>query len=147
MENIRIEEVTSVQKELLTPINGLLAQLTSSPVDFGLHNLEEIVNSAASHLFLVFCEGEVAGMLTLGTYISPTGPKSWVEDVVVDQKFRGRSLGKKLVEFAIGESSKVQGNQLMLTSKPARVAANALYRSVGFEPKQTNVYRMVFEEE
>ena len=144
MENICIKEVTGVQKELLEPINGLLAQLTSTPVRFSLDDLEAMVNSAASRLFILYFEEKVAGMLTIGNYITPTGPKSWVEDVVVDEKYRGRSLGKILVEFAIEEAGKISGNQLMLTSKPARVAANALYRSVGFEPKQTNVYRMVF---
>lgn len=30
----------------------------------------------------------------------------------------------------------------MLTSRPARVAANILYQSVGFEQKTTNVYKL-----
>ena len=147
VEKIYIKEITCAKSEDVAPINLLLSQLTSSPVVFEMADLERMVASEASRLFFIYCEGEVAGMLTLGSYLTPTGPKSWVEDVVVDQRFRGHSLGKRLVEYAIAEAAKVRGNQLMLTSKPVRVAANALYRSVGFQPKQTNVYRMVFEEE
>ena len=45
------------------------------------------------------------------------------------------------VEFAIERAAEKGEGTLMLTSKPARVAANALYRSAGFQPKETNVYR------
>ena len=80
-------------------------------------------------------------MLTLAHYMAPTGRKLWVEDVVVDSSLRGKSIGRALVQHAI-EKAKEIGGTLMLTSKPARVAANALYRSSGFEQKETNVYRM-----
>lgn len=33
----------------------------------------------------------------------------------------------------------------MLTSNPTRIAANKLYQKLGFEQKQTNVYRMNLE--
>jgi ribosomal protein S18 acetylase RimI-like enzyme len=33
---------------------------------------------------------------------------------------------------------------LMLTSNPKRIAANKLYQAMGFERKETNVYRMKF---
>ena len=146
VENIRIQEITCAKSEYVAAVQVLLKQLTSSPVSFEIGDLEKLVKSDASRLFFIFCEDEVAGMLTLVTYLTPTGPKTWVEDVVVDQRFRGRSLGRKLMEFAIGEAAETAGNQLMLTSKPIRVAANALNRSVGFQSKQTNVYRMVFDE-
>ena len=146
MENMFIQEVDVVTEDFVKAIQSLLAQLTSSPVSFEQHDLEQLVASPSSRLFFIYCEGQIAGMLTLGSYLTPTGPKTWVEDVVIDEHFRGRSLGKKLMEFAIAEAGKIRANQLMLTSKPARVAANALYQAVGFESKQTNVYRMVFDD-
>ena len=81
-------------------------------------------------------------MLTLGEYLAPTGRKMWIEDVVVDSAVRGRSFGRAMVEYAVGYAREMGGGVLMLTSRPSRVAANALYRSCGFEPKETNVYEM-----
>ena len=81
-------------------------------------------------------------MLTVGVYLSPTGSKAWIEDVVVDDMFRGRGLGRKLVTHAIDYCKSQNINTLMLTSNPKRVAANALYQSLGFERKETNVYKM-----
>lgn len=48
-----------------------------------------------------------------------------------------------LVAHAIDFCRQHQVDTLMLTSNPKRIAANALYRSLGFEQKETNVYRMV----
>jgi ribosomal protein S18 acetylase RimI-like enzyme len=86
-------------------------------------------------------------MLTIGEYLAPTGRKVWIEDVVVDEAMRGRSLGRMLVEHAITYSKTTGGGTLMLTSRPSRIAANRLYRSCGFEPKETNMYRMSLDAE
>ncbi|WP_353890396.1 GNAT family N-acetyltransferase [uncultured Bacteroides sp.] len=58
---------------------------------------------------------------------------------------RGQSLGKRMVEEAIRIVSKDGKSKLMLTSKPSRIVANKLYQSVGFQKKETNVYKMDFD--
>ena len=81
-------------------------------------------------------------MLTVGISNSPTGITACIEVVFVDNDSGGRGLGKRLVAHAI-DYCKEQGiDTLMLTSNPKRIAANALYQSLGFERKETNVYRM-----
>ena len=148
MENIVvIKEVIAADESLFIRIKELLAQLSSSPVEFTMAGFEEMVASPASHLFVALCDGNVSGMLTLGEYLAPTGRKMWIEDVVVDEAARGRSLGRKLVEHAIGCAEQLGAGTLMLTSRPSRVAANALYRSCGFVIKETNRYRMKIESE
>ena len=98
-----------------------------------------------THLFFLLADQEIAGMLTVGIYHSPTGGKAWIEDVVVDEKYRGQGLSKQLVTHAV-RFVKEQGIPLiMLTSNPTRIAANKLYQKLGFEQKQTNVYRMNLE--
>lgn len=146
LSDIRILEITEVKKDYVEAINHLLVQLSSSPKLFTQESLGAIVESLSSHLFFVECEGKVAGMLTIGEYIAPTGRKLWIEDVVVDELMRGRSIGRMLVEHAIDFSKRV-GGTLVLTSRPSRVAANRLYRSCGFELKETNMYRMILEAE
>lgn len=139
--HIRIFELNECDCRYLEPINSLLSQLSVSPAPFTADNLQAIVSSPDSHLFLIENEGAVCGMLTLGCYHSPTGHKLWIEDVVVDASMRGRSFGRRLVEHAIGFSKQI-GGTLMLTSRPSRIAANSLYQSMGFESKETNVYKM-----
>ncbi len=105
---------------------------------------QELLDSESSYLFLLLDEQDIAGMLTVGIYKSPTGSKAWIEDVVVDANYQGQGLGRMIVQHAI-DFVKTEGvESLMLTSNPTRVAANKLYQSIGFEQKVTNVYRMEF---
>ncbi|MBR5813825.1 MAG: GNAT family N-acetyltransferase [Bacteroidaceae bacterium] len=112
-----------------------------------VEHLGAIVDSPNSHLFVAEVDGVVAGMLTLSHYLAPTGLKMWIEDVVVDGAMRGRSLGRRLVEKAVGYSRSLGTGTLMLTSRPSREAANTLYRSCGFTFKETNNYVMKIVEE
>lgn len=137
-----IFELKSVTTACVEQINSLLAQLSSSPIVFTDKELGDIVSSPNSHLFVLCVDGAMVGMLTLCSYLAPTGRKWWIEDVVVDSAMRGKAYGRRLVQHAVEYASNEGAGTLMLTSKPARVAANALYRSVGFLPKETNLYRM-----
>lgn len=142
MEKLEIFEVCEASASYVEPVNRLLAQLSSSGHCITLEQLQALVGSPASHLFLAKSDGEIVAMLTLGEYLAPTGRKMWIEDVVVDSAARGRSIGRAMVEFAIAYARGLGSGVLMLTSRPSRVAANALYRSCDFEPKETNVYKM-----
>ncbi len=121
----------------------LLSQLTTRPVAFTEDDYRHLIATADSRLLLLCCGDIVVGMLTIGLYYSPTGSKAWIEDVVVDNAYRGQGLGRMLVAEAIEQAREWGAQTLMLTSNPKRIAANALYCSLGFEPKETNVYRMV----
>ena len=123
-------------------VRGLLGQLTARTISFTEEDYRKQLASPLSPLFLLVDGEAVMGMLTVGIYLSPTGSKAWIEDVVVDDMFRGRGLGRKLVAHAIDYCKSQNINTLMLTSNPKRVAANALYQSLGFERKETNVYKM-----
>ncbi len=141
-----IENITSFDAALISPIADMLHQLTGREMQFGEQELRAIIENTASQLFVLRADDKVAGMLTLGRYTSPTGTKVWVEDVVLSNEYRGKGLGRRLINHAI-EFCKLNYSPctLMLTSNPKRVAANELYRSSGFDPKQTNVYKMTFE--
>ena len=143
-ENYTIDAIKQYNAELILPIADMLAQLTGREERFGEEELRAIIENPASQLFIMRDDKQVIGMLTLGRYTSPTGTKTWVEDVVVHKEYRGKDLGRKLINHAIGYCRQHYAPcTLMLTSNPMRVSANALYRSSGFEPKHTNVYKMV----
>lgn len=140
MEQLEIFEVTEACVCYVEPMNRLLAQLSSSGISITLEQLQELVANKASHLFLARYNGAIVAMLTLGEYLAPTGRKMWIEDVVVDASVRGHSFGRAMVEHAIEYAKGLGCGTLMLTSRPSRIAANALYRSCEFEQKETNVY-------
>jgi GNAT superfamily N-acetyltransferase len=145
MATYTIEHVTQFDSALIAPIADMLAQLTAREYPFGEQELRAIIEDSASQLFIMRDDERIMGMLTLGHYTSPTGRKVWVEDVVVSADYRGKGLGRRLINHAIEYCREnLSPCTLMLTSNPARIAANELYRTSGFEPKQTNVYKMTF---
>lgn len=143
---ISVFELKDTVERYVNDINRLLAQLSSTPHAVSSGTLAALVASDNSHLFLATVDGKVAGMLTLCHYLAPTGRKMWIEDVVVDEAVRGRSVGRTLVQRVIEYAGELGPGTLMLTSRPSREAANALYRSCGFAFKETNNYTMSIPE-
>jgi GNAT superfamily N-acetyltransferase len=137
-----IIEVNTYSLEYQEAMQRFLDQLTSHPMTLTEPMFRQLLESANSHLFFLMKDEQIAGMLTVGIYHSPTGGKAWIEDVVVDETFRGQGLSKLLVAHAIEFVKSKQIPLLMLTSNPKRIAANKLYQAMGFERKETNVYRM-----
>ena len=138
-----IQEATEVTPELVDAFVRLTPQLSRiSPVP-GADELAEIVGSAATVL-LVARDGEPAGIvgtLTLALFRIPTGVRAWVEDVVVDGSVRGRGVASALTREALRRAEAAGARTVDLTSRPSREAANRLYRRLGFELRDTNVYR------
>ena len=142
MQEITIRHITEFDLSLTEPIQRLLGQLTSQPVPFTDDELRAICQSKNSHLMVMYADTEPVGMVTIGHYLAPTGCKAWIEDVVIDSSMRGQGLGRLLVSHAIDYAQTLAPCTLMLTSRPSRIEANALYRSAGFEQRETNVYKI-----
>ena len=139
-----IIEISTYSPEYHEAMQRFLDQLTPEHMTLTEEMVKQLIESENSHLFFLMQDEQVAGMLTVGIYYSPTGGKAWIEDVVVDEAFRGQGLSKLLVAHAIQFVESKQIPLLMLTSNPTRVAANKLYQAMGFGRKETNVYRMKF---
>ena len=139
-----IIEIKTYSPEYHEAMQRFLNQLTTSPMVLTESMFHQLLDSENSHLFFIIKDEQIAGMLTVGIYHSPTGGKAWIEDVVVDETFRGQGLSKVLVAHAIEFVKSQQIPLLMLTSNSKRIAANKLYQAMGFERKETNVYRMKF---
>jgi len=86
--------------------------------------------------------GLIVGALTLAVYRVPTGLRSIIEDVIVDESARGQGIGESLMHFAIDLAREKGAGNISLTSNPMRESANKLYLRVGFKKRQTNAYQM-----
>ena len=142
---IEIFEVTESNESTLKLVNRLLPQLSKSAEPLTSDKLKEIVQSTHVHLYIAQEGAEVLGMLSLVVFPIPTGIRAWVEDVVVDESARGKGVGRALSEYAVQVANKKGALTVDLTSRPSRVAANQLYQKVGFQLRETNVYRFQHE--
>lgn len=144
MNEPRFIEIEDLKPDYLEVINRLIAQLSTSSHTFTEAELNSLIASPQSHLYALEYDEKIIGMVTLCIYQCPTGRKAWIEDVVVDQNHRGKGYGKLMVRKAMEECQNRGNVTLMLTSRPSRIVANQLYQSLGFEKRETNVYKMKF---
>ena len=143
-DDVRIEEVTTVDDELVAAFQLLIPQLSSSNPPPPAADLQAIVDAPDSVLLIARDERDqdrIVGSLTLVMFQIPTGYRAWIEDVVVDTAVRGRGIGDKLNRVALDKASDAGANTVDLTSRPRREAANRMYKRIGFEQRETNVYR------
>ena len=139
-----LELVSESTPELVSAINKLVPQLSSSTPELSAATIESFVNQESVYLFVYRTDdpdAQILGMLTLATFDIPTGKRAWIEDVVVDAAARGHGAGLGLVEAAVEHAKAIGSKSVDLTSRPAREAANRLYKRAGFVLRETNVYR------
>jgi len=139
---VTIEAAETASEELLDAVARLVAQLSRSAPPPSAQRLREIVASPASQLLIARDEArDIVGMLTLALFPIPTGVRAWIEDVVVDERARGRGIAAALTREALALAARDGARTVELTSRPDREAANRLYAKLGFRLRETNVYR------
>ena len=139
--SVSLEIASVADQELVEAFARLIPQLSKSSPPPTLAELVEMVAAPASDVLLARLDGRIVGTLTLVTFRIPTGVRAWIEDVVVDDAARGHGVGDQLNRFALDIARSKGAKTVDLTSRPSREAANRLYQRIGFQPRETNVYR------
>src|SRR5688500_4206103 len=139
---VRIEEINEVTDEVVEAFERLIPQLSTSNPPPTRAELEVIVADPGNTLFAARDDaGSIVGTLTLATFRIPTAVRAWIEDVVADSAAAGQGIGRALSLAALDEARRRGAKTVELTSRPSREAANHIYKSLGFELRDTNVYR------
>lgn len=138
-----IVELKSLTESQALDVQAMMKELVPG-LSVSVGRLVSIAEASGTHFFAaVVDDGHIVGCATLCVFDTPTGRKACVEDVVVNPACRGQHIGRKLMEHIIDFARRELGDvDLHLTSSPRRVAANNLYRSVGFQQRETNVYNL-----
>ena len=143
---MKIVELNTLTDGQVERLQELMRQLDAE-IGVTPEMLRDAAASPATHLFAAVEEpaatdsAAILGCASLCVFASPTGRKATIEDVVVDAGQRGRHIGRALIEHIIGYArTRLAPVEIHLTSRPHRVAANALYKAIGFKQKETNVY-------
>ena len=140
MEIIELTSPLSAQQ--VADLLVLMPQLDPE-ISYTADMLQAAVADSSTHQFAAVEDGHIVGTASLCVSHSPTGRKGGIEDVVVSSACRGRHIGRQLMEHIIDYARKdLAPIVLHLTSRPFRESANRLYQAVGFQPYDTNVYKL-----
>ncbi len=143
---VAVEVATRVDDRLVSAFARLIPQLSKSNPPPEAAVLQSIVDHQACHLLLAVEDGTILGALTLVVFPIPTAVRAWIEDVVVDGDARGKGVGEALSVAAVELAASLGAKTVELTSRPSRQAANRLYQRIGFEARETNVYRYTVDQ-
>jgi ribosomal protein S18 acetylase RimI-like enzyme len=140
--SIEVLVLRDVTDEDLDAVNRLLPQLSKSAPRLDAGTVRQIATWNGNSLLVARTGGKIVGMLTLVTFPIPTGLRAWIEDVVVDESLRGQGVGAALTREAVRLAQAAGARTVDLTSRPAREAANRLYERLGFQLRDSRVYRL-----
>ncbi|HEY2506282.1 MAG TPA: GNAT family N-acetyltransferase [Streptosporangiaceae bacterium] len=140
---ISLEQLDQVTDDSVEAFGKLLPQLSGSAKPVDAETLREIVASPAVTILVARNEGTIVGTLSLVMFRIPTGVRAWIEDVVVDAAAGGQGIGKALVREALRLAEAGGARTVDLSTRPSRVAAGNLYERVGFQQRDTRIYRYV----
>lgn len=140
---MRYLELCTLTGSQIDDLLGLMKELNAE-IPVTAQTQQRAVASPGTRIFVAENdEKHIIGCATLCVFESPTGRKASVEDVVVLSAYRGQGIGRTLLERIINFArTKLAPIDLRLTSNPTRTEANALYQALGFEKRDTNVYKM-----
>ena len=145
MPEFLIECVSRITPSDAESVSKLVRQLSKSARIPAAVELDEVASAEATSLLVARVSGTIVGMLTLVLFRIPTGVRAIIEDVVVDEAHRGRGIAAALTREALARSNAQGARTIDLTSRPSREDANRLYQHLGFQRRDSNVYRFSLE--
>lgn len=107
-------------------------------------DFKELIESNDSHYLVIEVDGQVIG--TAGyTY---NGFEGYINNVVIDEAFRGRGFSKTLMEALLAEGRARNINEYTLEVRVSNLPAVKLYESLGFvsEGVRKNFYERPTED-
>ena len=138
---IEISICDEVNDAVVAAFAELVPQLSRSSSPPTAEELNKIVAHEASTILLASEGKTILGSMTLVLFPIPTGMRARIEDVVVDERARGRGVGEALNRRALAIAVNAGAKTVDLSASPSREAANRLYRRLGFVTRETNIYR------
>jgi ribosomal protein S18 acetylase RimI-like enzyme len=142
---VSVEVLREVTDEVVEAFARLLPQLSEHASPPSRDTLAAIVSSPATTVLVARQDGRIVGTLTLVMFQIPTGVRAWIEDVIVDERARGRGTGRALTLEALRLARAAGARTVDLTSRASREAAGRLYERTGFQVRDTRVYRYQFD--
>jgi ribosomal protein S18 acetylase RimI-like enzyme len=142
---VQVEVLYSVTDEVVEAFGRLLPQLSSSAKPLDAPALAAVADSPAVTVLVARVDGKIIGTLSLAVFQIPTGVRAWIEDVVVDQAHGRKGAGTALVREALRLAEKAGARNVDLTSRPSRETAGRIYERVGFEQRDSRLYRYAID--
>lgn len=141
---------SALTDEDVVSINELMKQLSSHVEEISRQGVSRVI--AGGHVAMAidldapYGGGfRIVGMATLLERRQLMGFFGSIEDVVVDEAYRGQGIAERLNQCLIKKAKKLGMKHLELTSNPKRTAAHKLYDKLGYVDRDTRIRRLLLK--
>jgi ribosomal protein S18 acetylase RimI-like enzyme len=144
-----IEELQDTTHESAEAIRGLIKQIGDHCKELTDDDFRDMITSPMNHLFVTRekATNKIVGMVTVLVYRIPYAKKAYVDDFVIDNAYRNHGLGTHLFHKAMDFAKSQKVAYVQFTSSQKREGSNEFYNKLGFQKRDTNVYRLDFSYE
>lgn len=139
-----VEEISSYTTQDFVDLDALMHELSATSF-CNEELLNNALNDANVHVYVIRDEGHIVATGTLCIKHTLEFTIADIESVVVSSKCRGRGYGKELMTAMVEAAQSLGVHHIQLTSHSGRVAANGLYRALGFVQYETNCYKKILK--
>jgi GNAT superfamily N-acetyltransferase len=126
-------------------INALSTQLGyTTPIEQTLANIRSVLETKKHNAFVAMLENRIIGWIGVAEALQiESAPFCEIRGLIVDESYRGRGIGKLLIE-KVKQWSKETGNKtLRLRCNMIRKEAHLFYQHLGFKQiKEQKVFEM-----
>lgn len=134
-----VEELHSYSLSDVSDLDCLMHEL--SPTSYCNEAiLDAILADNNAHAYVIREDDHIIGAGCLCVMHTLEFTIANIESIVVSSCYRGKGHGKELVDCFIEEARRIGVHSIHLTSNPKRIAANDLYKKMGFVKYDTNCY-------
>jgi GNAT superfamily N-acetyltransferase len=131
-------DLRAIEKLLEDLIN---AMDDTEGIDTGtaLENCERLLNDANSHFLVAAREGTPVGFInfTVRQTILHQGPSALIDELVVAEEYRGKGVGRQLVQAAIEKCRRLGCSEVEVSTEKTNLKAREFYKQCGFEERGT----------
>lgn len=134
----------TLEQEDTDAIITLLSELRGTPQEYDEAMARSHIKLVHSHdhvALLAIDQGEPVGMAVINVIYKLPIREARIDEVIVSEAARGHGVGQKLIEACEVWARDNDVDVIEFTSRPSREAANHLYQKLGYQIRDTNVYR------
>jgi GNAT superfamily N-acetyltransferase len=141
---VQIEEVSEATAEVQEALERLLPQLNPNLPLPALDRLRALLADPDVTLLVARDDGRIVATTTVIVYTTPFWIKARLDEVVVDAEARGKGVGESMVRAALDLARRkgAQVAELQSGRGPVRAAAHRLYKRIGFEVRDSDLFRI-----
>ena len=142
---VQIDAIGEATPALQQALARLLPQLNPTLPPPDLERLHRLLGDPDVTLLVAREGDDIVGTTTVIVYTTPFWIKARLDEVVVDESARGQGVGEDLVKAALDVARErgAQIAELQSGRTAAREPAHRLYERLGFQLRNSDVFRIV----